>query len=133
MADERDAMIERYKKRVEPPPPPPPPPADKAAAKGGKKKHGPLGTPVDSNAPPAPTTADASALSAADRATFDEALSLSRTKKAADAWAKAAPLFTTYPRSVAVQDLRCQIAMQLFTADKLEAECKPLLDLQMSK
>jgi hypothetical protein len=67
------------------------------------------------------TTAD---LPPDDGAVFAQASSALAAGAAASAYALARPLFDRYPRSVSVQDLRCQLATLRYLAkDALQREC----------
>lgn len=45
------------------------------------------------------------------------------------AWDRAKPLFSAYPNSYAVQDLRCRMAMALASYDAARPECDPVMRL----
>ena len=66
-------------------------------------------------------------LTSADRAVFEQARSAQAAGQIREARALVAPLAQRYPRSYAVQELRCQLAMKagLSMADE-SAECEPL-------
>jgi hypothetical protein len=92
----------------------------------------PGGSPTQNPPPPGATTGGAAAglasattdLAPEDGAVFAKASSALATGAAASAYALARPLFDRYPRSVAVQDLRCQLATLRYLAkDALQKEC----------
>src|SRR5207253_3082374 len=73
---------------------------------------------------------DLAALSAEDRATFARARAERDAARVQAAWTIAAPLFGKYPDVHAVQDLRCQLAMQRgLTSAQFHAECDRLMQL----
>lgn len=83
-------------------------------------------------APPTPPPADdlLAALTAGDRAVFEQAVVEQREGRLREAWSRAKPLFVTYPDVYAVQDLRCQLAMQMGGAwGAVQAECARLMQL----
>jgi hypothetical protein len=73
------------------------------------------------------------ALTAADRALFERARAAEAAGNVADARTIAAPLFEAYPNLLAVQELRCQLAMKAqLTIEGEQAECRPLMRLSGS-
>lgn len=69
-------------------------------------------------------------LSAADQATFIQVQRAQGAGKFAEAHSMGAPLFKRYPDVMAVQDVRCQLAMKLgLSMAEERAECAPLLRL----
>jgi len=95
-----------------------------AATAGAVPPATALSAPVAAAAPPSPSPSD---VSAADRARFEQARAEYAAGRIREARALAAPLFQRYPKSYAVQELRCQLAMKagLPMADE-SAECDPL-------
>ncbi len=70
------------------------------------------------------------ALADADRSTFEEAVKEQLAGRPRDAWTKAEPLFGRYPKVEAVQDLRCQLALQQgLLWDEVRAQCDALMQL----
>lgn len=92
--------------------------------------------PWDSAPAPSETAASPPAsngLSAADHAVFLEAKQAHAGGDKKRARVLAAPLFTRYPKNLAVQELRCQLAMGAGLAMDVEsAECEPLMRLSGS-
>jgi hypothetical protein len=65
-----------------------------------------------------------------DKPTWAASVDAFRGGKFKDAWQTATPLFDAYPKVLAVQDLRCQIAMKVgFDWQKTKAECANLMEL----
>jgi hypothetical protein len=87
-------------------------------------------------APPSGAGAPAAAtgsLAGGDRALFDQARQAQAAGHVAEARAIAQPLFERYASSYAVQELRCQLAMQAQLAmSEEQAECQPLMRLSGS-
>jgi hypothetical protein len=74
--------------------------------------------------------AELASLRTADRATFHRAAEQRAAGQIGQAWQTAKPLFAAYPTVYAVQDLRCQIAMQLgVDYSEVQRECEPLINL----
>jgi hypothetical protein len=96
-------------------------------------------SPGTSNAPPTPAApaapaVDLSGVSDADRATYDRAAELLRVGATNTAWDTARPLFAKYPKSYAVQDLRCQLAVLRRLDEKpLAQECAPMKRLSETR
>ncbi|MGZ3477463.1 MAG: hypothetical protein ACXWUG_28930, partial [Polyangiales bacterium] len=85
-------------------------------------------------APVAKPKADVSALAEKDRAVYEKAAELFEQGKLAESWKLGTPLFSAYPKVLAVQDLRCQLAMKLATnLDTMRAECKQLMEISTKK
>jgi len=79
---------------------------------------------------PAISAAEVAGLSEADRATYAKAVREQRAGRGSEAWDVAEPLFKKYPDVYAVQDLRCNLAMQLGGAiGNVQAHCERLLKL----
>jgi hypothetical protein len=113
VASERDATVKRLKAMAAPP-------------------AQPAGPPAASKREAAVTEDQVASLSAADRAIFGQAAEDQRAGKVREAWAKAKPLFAAYPGALAVQDLRCQLAMRLgMDWSAAQAECAPLMKLTL--
>jgi hypothetical protein len=73
------------------------------------------------------------ALRPADRALFEQATAEARAGRPRDAWARIKPLVGPYRDVLAVQDLRCQIAMKLgLSLDEVEAQCQRAVELTMA-
>lgn len=88
-------------------------------------------------APPPPVVAFADTpkeLKEPDRPTWAKAVEAFRAAKLKDAWDAGAPLFDAYPKVLAVQDLRCQIAMKIgFDWKRTKTECEKLMELSTTK
>jgi len=73
-------------------------------------------------------------LDAKDRPAWTRAVDAYRAAKMKDAWDAASPLFDAYPKVLAVQDLRCQIAMKIgFDWSRTKVECEKLMHLSTGK
>jgi len=95
--------------------------------------------------PPAPTTATTTKepsafaetpkeLDKKDVPTWSRAVEAFRKNKMKEAWDEATPLFDAYPKVLAVQDLRCQIAMKVgFDWKRTKVECEKLMQLSTGK
>jgi hypothetical protein len=117
--DERDALLARLQATAQPPQPPP---------RRGRPR--PQADPAPPDPPPGPVRDPLAALTLTDRNTFNHAVEDQRAGKLRDAWAGLKPLFTAYPDVVAVQDLRCQLAMAMGGAwNDIQAQCAPLMAL----
>lgn len=68
-----------------------------------------------------------------DRAAYKQAVELLRAGDAHHAWEAALPLFKPYATVYAVQDLRCQIAMQRVGWPGAQADCEPLKKLSTKR
>ncbi|HSO31060.1 MAG TPA: matrixin family metalloprotease [Labilithrix sp.] len=68
-------------------------------------------------------------LAAADRERFADAFRASARGDVVVAWATGKPLFGAYPRSMGVQDLRCQVASRSMPFDVARKECVQLMKL----
>ena len=69
-----------------------------------------------------------------DRVTWIRIVEERQAGAVREAWEKLRPLASAYPDVLAVQDLRCQIAMQLsFDWTRTRAECEPMMQLTMGK
>ena len=69
-------------------------------------------------------------LSEAENDLFADARRDLGAKRLSDAFAKAQPLFSRYPTVYRVQELRCQIAMEMGGAwNEVQKECEPLMQL----
>jgi hypothetical protein len=80
---------------------------------------------LDSNLQ-APPSGPPSELNPADRDRFDQAYAMFRAGAVAPAYETAKGLFTAYPKSLAVQDLRCQLAtVRWLDRSAMVAECAP--------
>jgi hypothetical protein len=65
-----------------------------------------------------------------DRDRFDRAMRSLKAGGIADSYATAQPLFAAYPRSLGVQDLRCELAaVRLLARDALRTECAAYIGL----
>jgi hypothetical protein len=119
---EREAALARLG-RASPAPRSP----DVPAAGGGPTRTSTASLAPSPTAPPAAALA---ALSPADRKTFEEAQRLRQSGDLAGAHRLALPLFEAYPRLEAVQDFRCQLALQRGGAwAETRAECEGLMKL----
>jgi hypothetical protein len=119
---ERDALLARLRSALQPVAPPP-------SAQAASARTAPAATP-----PPDPRAVRAddplSGLGELDRATFAQAVHDRQAGHLSDAWDKAQPLFTGYPGVYAVQELRCQLAMQRGGAwEQVQTHCEPLTKL----
>ncbi len=76
--------------------------------------------------PPVPETPE---LGAADRERFIEAYRASARGDVVAAWKTGKPLFDAHPRSMNVQDLRCQVASRSMPFDVARRECALLMKL----
>lgn len=86
--------------------------------------------PTPGSAPPALTAPETPNLSAADRARFVKAFELDASGDSVGAWKVAEPLFTAYPKSLPVQDLRCQMAQRVgLSFPAVRHECDALMKL----
>lgn len=117
LPEERDELVARYQratnKHASTPAPPPEP-----------TRTGPTRAPVAAQAP----VAAPEALAGEDRARFERASQAFAEKRLGDAWQAIAPLVDAYPSEPAVQDLRCQIAMQIGGSyEMIESNCRALL------
>lgn len=73
-------------------------------------------------------------LKESDRPAWTSAVEAFRAAKAKDAWGLGTPLWSAYPNVMAVQDLRCQIAMKVgFDWQKTKLECEQLMKLSTGK
>lgn len=73
-------------------------------------------------------------LKEADRPVWTRTVDAFRANKMKDAWDAGTPLFAAYPKVLAVQDLRCQIAMKVgFDWKRTKAECEELMQLSTGK
>lgn len=94
-------------------------------------------TPAAAPTPAAPAVAFAETpkeLKEGDRPVWVRSVEAFRAGKMKEAWEAGAPLFNAYPKILAVQDLRCQIAMKVgFDWQKTKAECEQLMQLTMGK
>lgn len=115
------AWLERARAAANAPKPPPaarPAPTSSAAAP---------------NTPETPTThvaEDAPGLPDGDRATYKRARAELVDGRARDAWTTARPLFTKYPRSFEVQELRCQTALRMnLSWNDVSRECAATVEL----
>jgi hypothetical protein len=68
-----------------------------------------------------------------DRERFTEAYRASLAGDVVAAWSSLKPLFERYAKSMAVQDLRCQIASRSMRFELARKECAPLMKLSTSK
>ena len=81
-------------------------------------------------APPAEgAIPDTPELTGVDRERFVEAFGAARRGDVKTAWTVGKPLFGTYPRSMSVQDLRCQVASRSMPFDVARKECALLMKL----
>jgi len=71
-------------------------------------------------------------LAGADRERFAEAHRAAARGDVVAAWNTGKPLFAAYPRSMSVQDLRCQVASKSMPFDVARRECTLLMKLSMS-
>jgi hypothetical protein len=95
----------------------------------GQHDQAPPPSPEPTRAPSSPAPAP-SGLSAADHAIFLQAKQAQAGGDVRQARALATPLFARYPDSQAVQELRCQLAMNAgLPISQERAECDPLLRL----
>ncbi len=70
------------------------------------------------------------ALTDADRGQFEQAVQEQKAGRPREAWTKAEPLFGRYPKIEAVQDLRCQLALQQgLLWQEVRAQCDALMQL----
>lgn len=90
--------------------------------------------------PPAPAQASTAfaetpkELDKKDHAAWARATEAYRKNNHKDAWDEATPLFDAYPKVLAVQDLRCQIAMKIgFDWKRTKVECEKLMQLSTGK
>jgi len=75
-----------------------------------------------------------SELKDADRTRWSQTSESFRAGKMKDAWETGTPLFSAYPSVLAVQDLRCQIAMKIgFDWQRVKLECEKLMQLSTTK
>lgn len=81
-------------------------------------------------APAAATSTAPSELNEAERQRYDAARALQAQKELVGAWKVAEPLFSAYPTLEPVQDLRCQLAMQLWDWSQASGECAAFMKLQ---
>jgi len=103
-----------------------------AAAASAPSTPSALPTTPDSHA--APAALPSAGLAAADHALLLRAKQAQASGDVPQARTLAAPLFTRYPTSYAVQELRCQLAMAAGLSMSAEsAECEPLIQLSGSR
>ena len=76
-----------------------------------------------------PETPETPELTGAARERFVEAYQASLTGDVVAAWASLKPLFDRYATSMAVQDLRCQLASRSMRFELARRECAPLMKL----
>ena len=80
--------------------------------------------------PPPPSAADLAPLKGNDLLLLDQAMADRRAGDLAGAWKRARPLWSKYPDVLAVQELRCQLAMAIGGAfAAVQAECQRLMEL----
>ncbi|MBS2016303.1 MAG: matrixin family metalloprotease [Deltaproteobacteria bacterium] len=103
-------QLEANAERLDPPP--------RAAAPAGSAA-----------APVAAAEAAPSELSPDDQRRFQTAREAMSKNDPAGAWEAAKPLFAAYPKVMAVQELRCTIATNVFRFDAARLECQPLMKL----
>lgn len=72
---------------------------------------------------------DVRGLSPPDRETFRQAKALQAMGDSKGAWEKGKALFSRYPKSLSVQDLRCQVAMGRLSYDAARPECDAVVKL----
>jgi hypothetical protein len=101
--------------------------AEKASA-----QHAPPAQPApaqakSSGAPALPD--DLEKIPVADRTRFTDARAKMREGDWVGAWETAKPLFAAHPDVMSIQDLRCQIASQVFQFAVTRRECEPLMEL----
>jgi hypothetical protein len=83
--------------------------------------------------PPPPADDAPPELQGADRERFIQAWAIFRVGGIAPAYETAKPLFATYPKSIRVQDLRCQLAtVRHLESAEMVAECVPYSRLAAS-
>ncbi len=80
-------------------------------------------------APAEPVPEDLQALSEQDRQIYRQTKELFAKGDAPGAWEKGKALFTMYPNSFPVQDLRCHVALGRFSYEKARPECDPVMRL----
>jgi hypothetical protein len=68
-----------------------------------------------------------------DRERFVEAYRASARGDVVAAWNAAQPLFAAYPRSMSVQELRCQLASKSMRFELARRECDPLMRLSTGR
>lgn len=120
---ERDALLARLRTALQAATPPP-------SAHAASTRVAPSATPPPEQRAAPPADDRLSGLSEVDRATFAQAVRDRQAGHLSDAWTHAQPLFTGYPGVYAVQELRCQLAMQIGGAwDHIQAHCDPLTKL----
>lgn len=129
VTSERDELLQQMQLAMVQSPPPP--------AATAKSAPVPLpsatapGTAADRHAESPPGGGQPAGIAAADAALFAQALADEKAGKQASAEKLARPLFTRYPDSYEVQDLRCRLAMSLHAEDwdKAQAECALFMKL----
>ena len=113
------------------------PPTEPAARNAGAKNGWEAGPSVSAPEAPAPSNApiaEVPGLTAKDRERYVAAIEAFRRGDAESAFATATPLFKGYPKILAIQDLRCQIATRRGLGwDVVRDECAPLMKLSTGK
>ena len=111
--------------------PSPSPAAASTAAAAAAAASAPASPPAQvAVLPEAPETPE---LTGAARERFVEAYQASLTGDVVAAWASLKPLFDRYATSMAVQDLRCQLASRSMRFELARRECAPLMKLSTTK
>jgi len=106
--DERQATMTRLRTRLAPPKP---------------------RAPVASASAAPPPVVEPPELRESDREAFHRMVDLQTSGDVQGAWSAGGPLFKAYPKSYAIQDLRCQIAMKRVGWPGAEPECATLMSL----
>lgn len=113
--DERQRLLPQLEERAERLDPP-----RRAAASSASTQ------PAQPAPAPEPPPAE---LSADDQARFTKARDAAAKGDYPAAWESAKPLFAAYPKVMAVQEMRCTIATNVFRFDAARLECQPLMKL----
>ena len=119
--DEREALLARLR---------PAAPAPAAPAPSGRRRRFNAPDPTPDPAPAGPAEDPLAALSPADRQVYARAVEDQRAGRVPEALLGMKPLFSAYPDVLAVQDLRCQLAMASGGAwSSMQGECARLMEL----
>jgi hypothetical protein len=123
--EERDALLARLRAGAGSSP------AAQGARPGRRPPSGSSAAPDPGSAAPAAADAEAlAALTIADRDTYRRAVAEKQAGRLREALEVGRPLFTAYPDVVAVQELRCQLAMAAGGGfDMMRTECARYMDL----